>query len=362
MRIVLLAQFFAPDVGGVEITAELLARGWTERGDEVIVVTRTREEDDREFPFAVVRCPSPRELLRIMGSADAVFHNNPVLRFQWAASLAGRPWVVTLRGFLVVPGERLPRRSRVLTAAKLSVISHACVLMANSRATAESVGGADAIIYNSYRSDIFFAPDVPARSRSMVCVARLDDKQKGVDLVIDAMVDVVQVYPDAKLTVVGEGAERLGLEEHAVRVGVSDNVTFAGRLLGTDLGEALRRHEVAIVPSRWPETFGTVALEAAASGCIPVVADHGGLPEAAGPTGPAVPPNDAVALARALIDLFGDEAARARYRAAAPGHLARHQESRMVEDYRDALVRAMHVRRPRRRRGRRILRLLLTGT
>lgn len=361
MRIVVLAHNFAPDVGGIEITAELLARGWTERGDDVTVVTRTREEADRDLPFVVVRDPSPRDLVRILRGADVIFHNNPVLRYQWAVALSRRPWVVTLRQWLVRPGDTLDVRQRVLVSAKLAVINGASVLTANSRATADSVGGADEVIYNSYRPEVFHPADVPPPARSMVCVARLDDEQKGVDLVIDALVDVVRHYPDAHVTIIGDGAERPLLEERAQRAGVADHVTFAGRLLGADLGAALRRHEVAIAPAKFPEAFGTVALEAAASGCISVVADHGGLPEAAGPTGPAVKPNDAGALADALIELFGDPQARARYLAAAPEHLARHQESRMVADHRRTLVQATQERRPRRHRGRRIKALLLTG-
>ena len=35
--------------------------------------------------------------------------------------------------------------------------------------------------------------------------------------------------------------------------------------------------DVAVVPSIFPEAFGMVAAEAAATGCPPVVADHSGL-------------------------------------------------------------------------------------
>ena len=39
--------------------------------------------------------------------------------------------------------------------------------------------------------------------------------------------------------------------------------------------------DVAVVPSIFPEAFGMVAAEAAATGCPPVVADHSGLAEVA---------------------------------------------------------------------------------
>jgi hypothetical protein len=42
----------------------------------------------------------------------------------------------------------------------------------------------------------------------------------------------------------------------------------------------LDKSEIAVVPSRWEEPFGRVALEAAACGCATITSDTGGLSEA----------------------------------------------------------------------------------
>jgi glycosyltransferase involved in cell wall biosynthesis len=70
----------------------------------------------------------------------------------------------------------------------------------------------------------------------------------------------------------------------------------------------------AVVPSRWPEPFGMVALEAMAAGRPVVASAVGGLAELVrdGETGILVPPGDAVALRSAIQKLIADPGLGAR--------------------------------------------------
>jgi glycosyltransferase involved in cell wall biosynthesis len=72
-------------------------------------------------------------------------------------------------------------------------------------------------------------------------------------------------------------------------VGVEDAVEFIGPLRQADLAKLLPRAEVGVVPSIFPETFGLVAAEFAASGVVPFVADHSGLREAGEIVGRGLP-------------------------------------------------------------------------
>lgn len=83
--------------------------------------------------------------------------------------------------------------------------------------------------------------------------------------------------------------------------------------------EALRRSLFTVAPSQWPEPFGLVALEAAAAGKPIVASEIGGLRDivADGETGFLVPPGDREALVAAMRRLIGDEALRGRLGAAA---------------------------------------------
>ena len=62
--------------------------------------------------------------------------------------------------------------------------------------------------------------------------------------------------------------------------GIEDQVEFIGPLRHEELTKLLPAAEVGVVPPIFPETFGLVAAEFAASGVVPLVADHSGLREA----------------------------------------------------------------------------------
>src|SRR5919199_1579116 len=95
-------------------------------------------------------------------------------------------------------------------------------------------------------------------------------------------------------------------------VGMEDGVEFIGPLRHEELAMLLPRADVGAVPSIFPETFGLVAGEFAASGVVPFVADHSGLREAGEIVGRDLPFDLRVGmdgfeenLARALADYLG---------------------------------------------------------
>ena len=102
------------------------------------------------------------------------------------------------------------------------------------------------------------------------------------------------------------------------------NVLFVGPLERDRLAETLRRASALLIPSH-SETFGLVALEAAASG-IPVIASRvGGLPEAVGDNGILLDDRSAESWAAALDAVLTeahDAAGRTRLRARALAHAA----------------------------------------
>ena len=85
--------------------------------------------------------------------------------------------------------------------------------------------------------------------------------------------------------------EHFGLSEALLRdaAGMEDGVEFVGPLGHDQLARLLPAADVGIVPSIFPETFGLVAAEFAASGVVPFVADHSGLREAGEIVGRGLP-------------------------------------------------------------------------
>jgi glycosyltransferase involved in cell wall biosynthesis len=136
----------------------------------------------------------------------------------------------------------------------------------------------------------------------LLYIGRLVDK-KGVDVLVEALARL----DGARLEVVGDGPDRVALDQLAARLGVADRVRFRGKLPKAGVLAALARAQVAVIPSRvgaGGDMEGTpvVLCEVMAAG-VPVVASNlGGLGECIddGLDGLLVPPGDVDALAAAL--------------------------------------------------------------
>jgi glycosyltransferase involved in cell wall biosynthesis len=178
----------------------------------------------------------------------------------------------------------------------------------------------------------------PERDRLVAFVGKLI-VSKGVDLLAAAWPLVLAAVPDAKLVVVGFGGYRDALERLLAALAAGDlaavrtlaaegraaeggphkplmlleaflddldaapdrerylaaaralpeRVVLTGRLEHAELAPLLAASEAQVVPSTFPEAFGMVAVEAAAAGALPVVADHSGLGEVRAILAGAVP-------------------------------------------------------------------------
>ena len=144
----------------------------------------------------------------------------------------------------------------------------------------------------------------------VMCLARLTP-WKGHRTLLQAFSQVAEQCPAARLLIVGEvafWADEYGDELHALadRLGLNGRVIWAG--FRSDVPELLRLADVLVLPSR-NEPFGRVLIEAMATGKPVVATSSGGAPEivAAEETGLLVPPENADALAEALLRLLADE-------------------------------------------------------
>jgi glycosyltransferase involved in cell wall biosynthesis len=153
---------------------------------------------------------------------------------------------------------------------------------------------------NAERLEAFFADDTP----TVLYFGKLI-RNKGVHLLLDAIRGL-----DARAVVVGFGDYREELEKMA-----PPGTLFTGPLEHRHLVHLLPLSDVAVVPSIFPEAFGMVAAEAAASGVPPLVARHSGLAEVAAGVEAEYPPeldglagfdNDLATKLRSLLELPAD--------------------------------------------------------
>jgi glycosyltransferase involved in cell wall biosynthesis len=150
---------------------------------------------------------------------------------------------------------------------------------------------------------------VPADSTDILFVGRLEPV-KGARVLLEAFTIIARRFPDAQLTMVGEGTQRDELEKLAASHGLTDRVRFTGWLAGEEIEAAYQKSCMVVIPSVWPENFPTVALEALGYGRAIIGSRSGGIPElvADGENGLLVPRGDRRALAAALVTLLGDRA------------------------------------------------------
>jgi glycogen(starch) synthase len=102
--------------------------------------------------------------------------------------------------------------------------------------------------------------------------------EKGFQLALDALPDVISKVGDVRFLVAGSGTHEGELKAQADRLGLSEHGVFLGWIGDDALHSLYRIADLCVVPSLY-EPFGFVALEAMASGCPCIVADTGGLRE-----------------------------------------------------------------------------------
>lgn len=164
------------------------------------------------------------------------------------------------------------------------------------------------VVPNGIDADSFAPPEGrPRPARAVVCVASLTEVKNHSGL-LRAWAAVAPSWPDARLTLVGDGPLRSRLEAQAQDLGITERVVFAGLL--DDVRPQLWGAAVFVLPSH-NEALPLALLEAMAAGCAPVATAVGGIPEVIedGTTGWLVPAQDEAALAGALRAAFGGEAA-----------------------------------------------------
>jgi glycosyltransferase involved in cell wall biosynthesis len=335
MKILLSSHFFAPSVGGIEVVSEILAREFTKAGHEVKVVTQTKADDDARYPFAIDRQPGPRTLLRLVAECDVFFHNNISLRTAWPLLFRKRPWVVAHHTWTTRVDGTIGWRDRL----KQRVVRSACNI-AVSEALRARIAAPSVVIGNPYRDDLFHFDPHAVRDHDLIFVGRLVC-DKGADLLLHALAKLRARGLTPRLTIVGEGPEADPLRALCRELGLEAQVTFAGRQMGSELVALLNRHRVIVVPSRWQEPFGLVALEGIACGCVALVANCGGLPDAVGPAGLVFRHEDPEDAATRMEELLDPRADLSRFRKVASAHLAAHSARAVAAKYLDVMEEAM---------------------
>lgn len=153
------------------------------------------------------------------------------------------------------------------------------------------------------------APQDVRRSTSTVLYMGRLVEEKGLFLLLDALVDVRRLLPNVKLQLAGTGELEAPLRRYAATKGMSENVEFLGWVSGEDKWRVLAQASLYVLPSD-AEGLPMGVLEAMAVGLPVIATDVGGIPDVVedGVNGRLIKPGDVHALRQALVQLLGDPA------------------------------------------------------
>jgi glycogen(starch) synthase len=329
LKILLGSHHFHPSTGGIETASDLLAREFVRQGHEVRVLTQS--EGDGRFPFTVIRAPGALALLRQVAWCDVYLQNNISLRTLWPMLFVRRPLFITHQTWITDAKGKVGWAHRL----KRFILRFA-KSFAISRAIAEKLPTPSLLVGNPYDDEVFKETNSDGRSKDLVFVGRLVS-DKGADILLDALAILRHAGVETKLTIAGDGPERVRLQNQVSALGLQSSVQFVGNLDSGGLAALLNKHRILVVPSRWPEPFGIVAVEAIACGCVVVGSAEGGLPEAIGSCGATFPNGQAEALAGVLQLLLTNPMKLAELRGGAARHLAQFTRPHVAKLYLDAM-------------------------
>ena len=337
------------DAGGMNVVVRQQAEAMAAAGHTVDILTR---RSSATLPDAVVL--APRLTLRFLeagpatpiskGAHEAVIDEfrvrmaalgdyDVIHSHHWFSGMAalplaqgrGIPHVQSFHSIAADPstplsaGERPESPGRMHGEAWLARESDALVAISNAEADTivTRLGGSPERIFvvSPGVDALLFHPAPGIRTAEAgpgyaIVAARLQPL-KGLDLAVEA-ISAVPAALRPELIIAGDASGDFdgyidGLRELADRNGIADTVRFLGPQSRADLAALFRDARVVLIPSH-SETFGLVALEAAASG-VPVVASaSGGLREAVldGDTGIVLGSRDPQDWGAALTTLLGD--------------------------------------------------------
>lgn len=341
MRILCQANGYLPEIiGGEEVLLAHLYRALRAKGHDVLVIAPCFRDSEGArvcdgidvIKFGFVEAAESRRLSefnhirqRISDTARKfrpdVVHLNDVrlgsMMFRRRGAHADVPRVLTIHSPIPKDGppgllQHLADEADVVVT--ISSAQRDGVLQAMSSIAPKVVGIANALPVPSA------APLPLPDARTFLFVGRLVP-DKGADTAIDAIAELARHDEFAELVIAGHGPERGKLEQRVEAHGLSERVKFLGWVLPDDVPALMNACFAVVVPSRWQEPFGLVALQAAQM-ARPVIASRVyGLTDVVddGVSGLLVAPDDPSALADAMRTLMRSPAMAERY--GARGHV-----------------------------------------
>lgn len=345
MRLLFISQDFPPAMGGIQTYTAELAPRLAARCERFVLVAPSHPESrayDAALDYEVHRLPIRPDLLvlraipHVMRIArherfDVAFH------VQWPTAFSSilskhvtgypRHRAISLHGKdAVFHPFGMDWLNRGYDALRRLALTSADGVLPVSRFLAQRgrelgvAPGAIHVIPNGTNPEVFYPEAVPdlrhtfdADAHPIVFSAGRLVPKKGFGTAIQAMKQVIEVVPDARLLIAGNGPEEDRLRTLTRQLSLQEHVHFLGPIPHYDLRRYYNLADVFLMAGHEVpgdvEGFGLVYLEANACGTPVVGSRVGGVPDAVRheETGLLVPPRHPSATAQAVIRLLRDD-------------------------------------------------------
>lgn len=350
MRILHVYKDYFPVLGGIENHIRVLAEAQAAAGHQVIVLAcalgrRTVVEERAgvrvikagRFTTAASMPLSVSQPIALARLRPEVIHvHSPYPLGELSAWLLQRrtPLVITYHSDVVRQRGWLRLYAPLLA----RVLDHAARLIATSPRYVETSpwlaprATKCTIVPLGVDEQRFRPPQQPFAGPPTLLFAGRLRYYKGLDTLLQALVKL----PEVRLEVVGDGPQRREWEALSQSFGLTERVRFHGEVDDAELPAWYQRAHLFVLPANArAEAFGTVLLEAMASG-LPCVTTEVGTGTSwvvqDGVTGRVVPPRDPQALAQAIRELMADPPRLATMGTAARARVeAEFTQRRMIE-------------------------------
>jgi phosphatidylinositol glycan class A protein len=313
-RIAMLSDFFYPNVGGVEQHLYQLSQCLIARGNKVIIVTHSYNNrkgvryltnglkvyylpqkefyNQSSFPTIVLSMLFPLVRKILIREQIEIVHCHQgfsciALEGLFIARTMGYRTCFTDHSVFGFADAISIHMNKVLKFS-LSDVSHAiCVSHTGKENTVlrASLDPLDVSVIPNALDGPRFVPDPSQRTPNritIVVVSRLVYR-KGMDLLVEVIPEICELYPNVDFLIGGDGNKRVDIEDMREKYQLHDRVTLLGNVPHHEVRNVLVRGDIFLNCSL-TEAFCIAIVEAACCGLMVVSTSVGGVPEVLPPS------------------------------------------------------------------------------
>lgn len=333
MKILVYAPLFWPETGGIETISAQLLTALVQRGHQFAVVTAQGRQQLPEqmtytgtpvYRFPMIEALQRKDLRQLVVIQRAIAALKQSFQPDLVHLHLGGPTPIAyfhLQTAHMVPAPLLVTVHNCFTACAggAETVLGTCLRMADWIAASSATMLDDLLTVvpevAPHAATLRYCLPLPAALPSpleldaprLLYLGRLTP-EKGIDIALAAFQQLAANEPRLTLQIAGDGPARAALEAQAADYGLTERVHFLGNQPWATVNALLNQATLVLMPSRWREPFGLVALEAAQMARPVIAAQVGGLSEIIvhEQTGMLVEPENAMALAAAVATLLGE--------------------------------------------------------